>query len=202
MRGELDGLRQSSALALANLRRAASLVQSFKRTSIDQTSEQIRQTRHEGTHQRCPVCAAGQSQASSRHHQRSCPDALVLEGAPGLIEQLITNLVMNAVQHAFEDGQRAGTIRIRVRRETDDVHLEFSDDGVGMEADQMARIFEPFYTTRRGQGGSGLGLYICYSIVTTRLKGTIQCYGQVPAGCRFDVHFPANLVETAEQAKP
>ncbi len=202
LRGELDGLRQSSALALANLRRAASLVQSFKRTSIDQTSEQIRTFDMKELISDVLFALQGNLKRLPVTIDVDCPDALVLEGAPGLIEQLITNLVMNAVQHAFEDGQRAGTIRIRVRRDSDDVHLEFSDDGVGMEADQMARIFEPFYTTRRGQGGSGLGLYICYSIVTTRLKGTIQCYGQVPTGCRFDVHFPANLVDTAEQAKP
>jgi two-component system NtrC family sensor kinase len=202
LRGELDGLRQSSALALANLRRAASLVQSFKRTSIDQTSEQVRTFDMKELISDVLFSLQGNLKRFPITIDVDCPQAMVLEGVPGLIEQLITNLVMNAVQHAFMDGQRAGTIRIRVRRESDDVHLEFADDGVGMGADQMARIFEPFYTTRRGQGGSGLGLYICYSIVTTRLKGTIQCYGQVPAGCRFDVRFPANLVDTAEQAKP
>jgi signal transduction histidine kinase len=73
--------------------------------------------------------------------------------------------------------------------------MEFADDGVGMEPDQIARIFEPFYTTRRGQGGSGLGLYICYSIVTARLGGSIECRGQPQAGCRFDVRFPAARVD-------
>jgi signal transduction histidine kinase len=106
---------------------------------------------------------------------------------------------MNAVQHAFADGQRAGAITVRARREQDLVHLEFIDDGVGMAPVQIARIFEPFYTTRRGQGGSGLGLYICYTIVTARLGGTIQCHSQPQAGCRFDVRFPAQL---AEQEQP
>ena len=199
---ELTDLRQSSALAMANLRRAANLVQSFKRTSIDQASEQSRAFEMkelindvlfalQGTLKRLPITVTV-----------DCPDTMRLNGLPGLIEQLLTNLVMNAVQHAFCDGQRAGNILIRAQREGTRVHLEFGDDGVGMEADQIARIFEPFYTTRRGQGGSGLGLYICYSIVTARLGGTIECHGQPQAGCRFDVRFPAERVDKVEEVTP
>jgi signal transduction histidine kinase len=121
-----------------------------------------------------------------------------LNGVPGLIGQLLTNLMMNAVQHAFCEGQRAGNIRICVEREGDTIHLEFADDGVGLDPGQIARIFEPFYTTRRGQGGSGLGLYICYSIVTARLGGSIECHGHPDKGCRFDVRFPAVRLDQNE----
>jgi signal transduction histidine kinase len=192
LREGLDDLRQSQSLALANLRRAAKLVQSFKRTSIDQVSEQacafnmkelisdVLFALH-GTLKRLPVTITVE-----------CPDDLQLQGFPGLLEQLLTNLVMNAVQHAFDDGRRAGTIRLDVACVDGDVRLAFADDGVGMAAELQARIFEPFYTTRRNQGGSGLGLYICYSIVTSRLGGTIQCHSEPNAGCRFDIHFPAH----------
>jgi signal transduction histidine kinase len=174
-------------------------VQSFKRTSIDQTSEQARVFDMkelindvlfalQGTVKRLPINVSVE-----------CPDAMQLDGIPGLIEQLLTNLVMNAVQHAFCDGQRSGNIHIRVQREGSNIHMEFSDDGVGMDAEQIARIFEPFYTTRRGQGGSGLGLYICYTIVTARLGGSIECHGQPQAGCRFDVRFPAERVDKEEE---
>lgn len=201
LREELNGVRQGSALAMANLRRAANLVQSFKRTSIDQTSEQARVFEMselvndvlfalQGTLKRLPITV-----------HVECPPAMQLDGVPGLIEQLLTNLVMNAVQHAFCDGQRAGNIHIRVQREGSNIHLEFADDGVGMDAGQIARIFEPFYTTRRGQGGSGLGLYICYTIVTSRLGGSIECHGQPQAGCRFDVRFPAGPVDREEGTK-
>ena len=198
LREELNGVRQGSALAMANLRRAASLVQSFKRTSIDQTSEQVRAFEMkelisdvlfslQGTLKRLPITVGVE-----------CPEAMRLDGVPGLIEQLLTNLVMNAVQHAFCDGSRAGNIRIRVQREGTQIHLEFADDGVGMDAGQVARVFEPFYTTRRGQGGSGLGLYICYTIDTARLGGSIECHAQPQMGCRFDVRFPAERVDKEE----
>jgi signal transduction histidine kinase len=128
-----------------------------------------------------------------------CPDDLVLDGVPGLVEQLLTNLIMNAIQHAFDDGHRAGTIRIQVERADGGIHLAFTDDGAGMAAESRARIFEPFYTTRRDRGGSGLGLYICYGIVTSRLGGTVQCHSEPGAGCRFDIHFPVRAVAASEQ---
>ncbi|MCX7240067.1 MAG: DUF3365 domain-containing protein [Burkholderiales bacterium] len=193
LRNELQGLRQGGALAMSNLRRAANLVKSFKRTSIDQTSDQVRtfEMREliddvlfalQSTLKKCPI-------EISVH----CPSDLRLHGMPGLMQQLLTNLVMNAIQHAFAGGTRAGKIGIRVTRLAKDVHLEFSDDGDGMNAEQLSRIFEPFYTTRRSEGGSGLGLYICYNIVTSQLGGSIQCHSQPQAGCRFDIHFPAAI---------
>jgi signal transduction histidine kinase len=120
-----------------------------------------------------------------------CDDDLHLHGMPGVLEQLLTNLLMNAVQHAFNNGTRGGTIQITASLQADTVHLGFADDGKGMSADQVTRVFEPFYTTRRGEGGSGLGLYVCYNIVTTQLRGTILCESTPNAGCRFDIHFPA-----------
>jgi signal transduction histidine kinase len=119
---------------------------------------------------------------------------------PGLLEQLLTNLVMNAVQHAFDNGKRAGTIQIAASLQADLVHLVFMDDGAGMSADQVARVFEPFYTTRRGEGGSGLGLYVCYNIVTTQLRGTILCESTPNAGCRFDIRFPAQFTPSPRSA--
>ena len=202
LRGELADLRQSSALAMANLRRAANLVQSFKRTSIDQTSEHARAFEMKELINDVLFALQGVLKRLPITIDVDCPDAIRLNGVPGLIEQLLTNLVMNAVQHAFCDGQRAGNITIRVRREGANVHLEFADDGVGMDADQIVRIFEPFYTTRRGKGGSGLGLYICYGIVTDRLGGSIECHRQAQSGCRFDVRFPAERMDPQGEAIP
>ena len=125
----------------------------------------------------------------------NCADGLNLQGAPGVLEQLLTNLLMNAIQHAFDNGRRAGQIDIRADRDGSDLHLLFADNGVGMSVEHLARVFEPFYTTRRGQGGSGLGLYICYNIVTATLGGSIQCASTPGNGCQFDVRLPARFVD-------
>lgn len=195
LRAELGNMRESGALAMANLRRAAGLVQSFKRTSVDQTSEQLRDFQMKELIDDVLFSVHSHFKRFSIAIQVDCKDDLRLRGMPGVLEQLLTNLLMNALQHAFDEGKRAGTIAIRVDRKGDDVHLQFSDDGKGMDADNLLRIFEPFYTTRRAQGGSGLGLYICYNIVTTQLGGSISCTSQPEAGCRFDIHFPASIRE-------
>jgi signal transduction histidine kinase len=202
LREELEHLRSGSDLALANLRRTASLVQSFKRTSIDQSSDELRDFDMQEVIQDVLFVLNNQLKRLPVKVVVQCPAELKLHGAPGLIEQLLTNLIMNAILHAFAAGTRAGTITITAAIEQGLVHLQFSDDGLGMAAEQLARIFEPFYTTQRGTGGSGLGLYICYTIVSTKLGGSIQCHSAPQAGCSFDIRFPAGTRSVPAEATP
>jgi two-component system NtrC family sensor kinase len=199
LRAELDSLRQGGALALSNLRRAANLVQSFKRTSIDQASELVRPFVMKELISDVLFTLQNILKRLPIQIMVDCPPDLKLNGVPGLLEQLLTNLVMNAVQHAFDGGQSAGTIGLTVTREVDTVCIQFADDGAGISAAQIGHIFEPFYTTRRGEGGSGLGLYICYNIVTVKLGGTIQCESRQGGGCRFDIRFPAHFAPASNK---
>ena len=200
LRAELAGLRHGSTLALSNLRRAANLVQRFKRTSIDQAYEQVRAFEMKELIDDVIFALHNPLKPLPVEIVVTCPDDLRLDGVPGLVEQLLTNLLLNAIQHAFDSGTRSGTIQITVARDDDIVHLQFIDNGAGMTAEQLERIFEPFYTTCRGEGGSGLGLYICYNIVTAQLGGTIQCDSRPGAGCRFDIRFPAHSTGNRTQA--
>ncbi len=195
LRAALDTLRQGDRLAMSNLRRAAGLVQSFKRTSIDQSGEQARvfdlrelidDVLHSLQNQlkRLPVTI-----------DVDCPAHLKIDGLPGLLEQLMTNLLLNSVTHAFDHGARSGQIIIRATRHGEHLHLEYADTGSGMTQDVLDRLFEPFFTTRRGEGGSGLGMYICHNIVHARLGGTITCQSKPEAGVRFLIDFPARFVE-------
>jgi signal transduction histidine kinase len=86
--------------------------------------------------------------------------------------QIMTNLVMNSLVHGFSDGL-PGEIFIKVESVGDDVALSYRDTGVGMDKEQRERIYDPFYTTRRGSGGTGLGMNIVYNLVTQTLKGSI-----------------------------
>lgn len=203
LRSELDGLREGGALALSNLQRAARLVQSFKRTSTDQTSEEPRVlvvrelftdvlfTLH-NVLKRLPI---------QTHVE--CEPNLKIHGPAGLLEQVITNLVLNAVQHAFDNGARSGNVTLRASRSGNQLVMQCEDDGCGMPADQAQRVFEPFYTTRRGQGGTGLGLYVCYQIASTQLGGTLHCTSTPGKGSLFEMRFDAQFVETpASTAQP
>ena len=118
------------------------------------------------------------------------PDGIVMDSYPGPYGQVLTNLVLNALVHGFPD-ERAGTMRLAAKRlGSDQIEIQFDDDGIGMSEDVQRRAFEPFFTTRRNRGGTGLGLHIVYNLVTRRLGGRLDCNrksGGAPrsgSGCR------------------
>jgi signal transduction histidine kinase len=189
---QLDTLKQADKLAISNLRRAADLVRSFKRTSIDQSSDQIRKFNMKELLDDVLATLHSQFKRTKIVVEVSCSKEIVVLGVPGLLEQLFTNLLMNSLQHGFNQGQHAGTIRIVIEQEPNNrISLRYTDDGVGMSTDVINKIFEPFFTTARGKGGSGLGLYVCYNIVTTQLKGSISVSSTPGLGSCFDINFPA-----------
>ncbi|HEX5341546.1 MAG TPA: HAMP domain-containing sensor histidine kinase, partial [Duganella sp.] len=101
------------------------------------------------------------------------PEGMVFTSYPGALYQILNNLINNAINHAFENRQ-GGTITVRAEEVDDDIiELMFSDDGCGMPEDVLKRVFDPFYTTKMGQGGTGLGMNIVYNIVTGILGGRI-----------------------------
>ena len=121
---------------------------------------------------------------------------LMVSTYPGALYQIIANLVMNSLTHAFE-GRDQGTMRVSAHLDADVLHLEFADDGLGMPEDVRKRIFEPFFTTRRGRGGSGLGMHIVYNLATQRLGGTIECHSSPGQGTSFALKIPLRVVEPA-----
>jgi signal transduction histidine kinase len=113
-----------------------------------------------------------------------------MDSYPGPYGQVLTNLVLNALTHAFPD-KREGSIRLAARRvDPDYVEIELRDDGVGMSPDVQNRAFDPFFTTRRSRGGTGLGLHIVYNLVTQRLGGRLKLESAVGRGTVFTVRLP------------
>ncbi len=194
IQSNLDTLRQSSTLALSNLRRAANLVRSFKRSSIDQVSENARLFNLRELIDDVLLSQHNQLKKLPLEVIVDCPEDLTIDGHPGYYDQLLTNLLQNSIHHGFDDGERPGQIRIGVSLGADGhLGIHFSDDGKGMEKEVAAKIFEPFFTTRRGQGSSGLGLYICHQLSSVRLQGEIGCVSEPGKGTRFDILIPARL---------
>ncbi|MBI2306615.1 MAG: DUF3365 domain-containing protein [Rhodocyclales bacterium] len=201
LRSELATARTGSELALANLKRASSLVQRFKQSSIDQTSEQRRAFAVRGLIEDVAFSLKGALAKGSVELRIDCDPALTINSVPGLFEQVLVNLILNSLQHGFADGTRAGTIGITVSLPTrDTLRLIYRDNGSGMKKEVAERIFEPFFTTKRGEGGSGLGMFLCYNIVTEELAGQIRCTAQPGAGVEFDITVPCEIVE--EGGKP
>ena len=116
---------------------------------------------------------------------------------PGTISQIITNLVMNSLIHGYE-GNSEGNITISSSLHKDTVTLFYQDDGKGMDAETSRQVFEPFFTTRRGEGGSGLGMHVLYNLVIKSLSGKISCTTAPGEGVRMVITFPQNDPQTQE----
>lgn len=184
--------RESAAIVLSNLERAAELIQSFKQVAVDQTSRELRTIDldvylHETINSLQP-----RIKATAQRVELLCPPGISLHLAAGALSQLVSNLVLNALEHAFPEGQ-PGLVRVTASREGEMVQLVVQDDGGGMAADVLPRIFDPFFTTRRGAGGSGLGLHIVYNLVTQTFGGTIAVTSAPGEGSGFTLRWPASM---------
>jgi signal transduction histidine kinase len=127
-----------------------------------------------------------------------CPEDLVLDTYPGSLAQVLTNLVMNSLIHAFPAG-KTGKLSIAVRRTLPDMlRITFSDDGRGIAPHHLSKIFDPFFTTGRERGSTGLGLHIVYNLVTARLQGSIDVESRPGQGTRFTIDLPDTVSDRAE----
>jgi signal transduction histidine kinase len=182
--------RDASQQLVANLHRAGELIQSFKQVAVDRSHAERRQfLLGEATDQIItslkPVLKRGRIAL-----EVDVPEGLMVDGYPGSYGQILTNLFLNAVNHAFTDG-RAGTISISARpRGPDDVEIIFADNGAGMTPDVQRQAFDPFFTTRRNEGGTGLGLHIVYNLVTQQLGGRMMLESRLGQGTTFRIIMP------------
>ena len=180
---------ESSTSILTNLERAAELVQSFKKVAADQTSEEKRVFEMKGYLDQILVSLRPQFKRTPHKVTVTCPQNLVLNSYPGAVMQILTNLLMNSLIHGFADG-RAGEIDILVEEAGDNIVLSYRDSGVGMNKEQRERIYDPFYTTRRGGGGTGLGMNIAYNLITQTLKGAVVLDTAPGTGVFFVITIP------------
>ena len=196
----LESSRDASSQLVANLNRAAELIQSFKQVAADRNySDQRIFDLGDLTEQVVMSLRPG-----LRKHNLTlnvdCQPNLTMNSYPGPYGQVLTNLFLNSVAHAFPDG-KPGAVDIQVRESgKDNVEIMFSDNGCGMSLDVRRRAFDPFFTTRRDQGGTGLGLHIVYSIVTNRLGGRLDLDSEPGGGTRIQIILPrvAPLEQAAE----
>jgi len=190
----LKKLSIASGLTMSNLRRAAKLVGSFKRTSIDQSLENQRLFGLHEIIRDIVTSLESKFKSTAITIEVDCPTTLNLYSYPGVMGQILSNLILNSWNHGFDEGQLAGKISIYAYSEDEQIYLNYSDTGKGMTSEVLEKLFEPFYTTKRGKGGTGLGMFICYNLVMTRLNGTLKCQSQIGAGSQFYISFPSNII--------
>lgn len=184
----LQSFEQASDIILLNLQRAADLIKSFKLVAVDQSSDEQRRINLKTYIEEVLLSLRPKLKASRHQITLDCPDDIEVLTTPGALSQILTNLVVNSVTHAF-DADSAGQMSIQVRRLGQQVELHFADDGRGISAENLPRIFDPFFTTRRGQGGTGLGLNIVFNLVHQTLGGNLDVESSPGQGTRFTIRF-------------
>lgn len=189
----LDDTDAASAMLAANLGRIAQLVGNFRQIAVERRSEERRTLRlvpfvEEVLQHLEPVLLRARVRFEV-HGDRNFADQIY----PGALARLITTLVENAVMHAY-DGIDEPHLRVEVSALGDDCLLFCEDNGVGIADPDLIRVFEPFFTTRRMSGGTGLGLYVAHNIAHELLHGGISAESVSPHGCRIVVRWPATRV--------
>ena len=177
-RSELDAVlarcREALGLADTEVRRLVGLVQRFKQVAVDRTTLERRRF------DLAEVIL--DADARLRRWEGQSPVTLELALAPGIemdsypgpLQQVVSNLLNNALAHAFQEGE-SGVISIRTAPDgPEHVTIRVADNGQGIPAELLSRIFEPFFTTRRGKGSTGLGLHIAHQLAGDVLGGTLQ----------------------------
>ncbi|MEM7017497.1 MAG: ATP-binding protein [Pseudomonadota bacterium] len=191
----LDTATESCELVLNNLNRTGDLVKSFKMVSADQTSEERREYDLHAYLSDILLSLGPNLKKNNHSVELHCPIGIEMDGYPGALAQVITNLVMNSLNHAFDPGQK-GYMEINATAlDNDTVEISYTDDGRGISEEHISKIFDPFFTTKRGEGGTGLGLNIVYNLVHDTLRGELSCTSKLGEGIRFDIKIPRRINE-------
>ena len=197
-RSQLDEFVRSSRDAaqqlVANLHRAGELIQSFKQVAVDRSHAERRQFDLSESTDQIIASLRPVLKKATIAVTVEVPAGLLIDGYPGSYGQILTNLFLNAATHAFAGG-RSGTIAISAKpRGPEDVEIIFADNGAGMTPEVQRQAFDPFFTTRRNDGGTGLGLHIVYNLVTQQLGGRMMLDSKLGQGTTFRIIMPRAIV--------
>lgn len=190
-----DSMTDAAGAVQANLERAGGLIQNFKQVAVDQSSVQERDFDLAGYLGEIVQSLQPRFRGTGFRFEMDCPRGIMMHGDPGALYRVVSNLVMNSLDHGFE-GMLSGAISLTARRGEGGVVIEYRDDGKGMTREQRQRLFEPFYTTKRGRGGTGLGMHIVWTNVKQILGGTITCVSAPGKGTRFTLTIPQHVEAT------
>jgi len=199
MEGYLEETEEAARVITATLKRAKDLVENFKQVAVDRQSNRRRGFDLDAV--LAETVATLQPSLKGRPFELHTDLAARAEvdGYPGALGQVVSNLIDNAIKHGF-DGRQSGRITVTSRADADDtVTITVTDDGNGIPAEHRRRLFDPFFTTKLGQGGSGLGMSIVHRLVSEVMGGSIAVDSTVGHGTRITIHLPvtAPVEETA-----
>ncbi len=190
----LHTVKEIANSILINMERAAELISSFKQVAADQSSEKRRVFNLKEYIHEILLSLRPRYKNTGHVLEVECDETIELNSFPGAFSQILNNLIMNSLVHGFRNMDN-GIISMHITRENDNIVFVYKDNGAGMNREQKKKLFDPFYTTMRGKGGTGLGMSIVFNLVTQTLKGHIECQSAEGEGVCFTMTFPARTTE-------
>ena len=188
MNEHLASVMDAVEVMVRNLEKSSEIVVGFKQVAIDQSTFEVRKFKMD-TYIKEIIRNLTPKLKKTRHRiEVDCPDNLEIVSYPGAISQILTNLVMNSLIHGFEEIQE-GIINIEVKKEKEVIIFKYCDNGVGIKLDMQEKVFDPFYTTKKNQGSTGLGLHIIHNLVVQALEGRIHLESSQNDGVVFHIEF-------------
>jgi signal transduction histidine kinase len=179
---------QSLRLLLNNLNRASDLITSYKQVAVDQTSDKTRKI-NVAQYLNEIIQSLHPKLKKTKHTVKvNCAENIDIYCHAGAISQIFTNLIINSIIHGF-DAIESGTITINAELKGERLFLHYQDDGIGVPQDKLSQLFDPFYTTKSGDGGTGLGTHIINELVTDTLNGQIVAHSEAGQGLSYDIEF-------------
>ncbi len=193
----VNSVRVGGDLVVRNLHRADELVKNFKQVAADQASEQRRKFDLAETVQEVLEILGPSLKKKPHEVVTDIAHGMVMDSFPGPVGQVVINLINNCYLHAFDDGA-AGVVSISAVRAGDQIRLTVADNGTGMSAEHLKQLFRPYFSTKIGQGGTGLGMTIVENLVYKTLGGSIDVRSQIGKGTEFILLLPVSAPQLHE----
>ncbi|MDP2571996.1 ATP-binding protein [Vibrio penaeicida] len=193
----MQDISESVSILTSNLQRAEVLVSSFKQVAVDQSDQSYQRFLFKEHLEKLIVSLSHELKLHDAKIEVQCEDSLSVESYPSAYVQIFTNLITNSLKHGFDDWGGERCISIAIASDTENLVIDYRDTGKGISSEVNDRIFEPFVTTKRGKGGTGLGANIVYNLVTQLLKGQIESNSDIESGAQFIITAPLDLASTS-----
>jgi len=190
----IDSTIEASDLSVRNLQRAADIVETFKQVAVDQSTLDIRKVKLCDYIGKILTNLSPKLKKTGHKVNFECDETIEVITYPGVIAQILTNLVINSIVHGF-DGIEKGEIHISVSHQNDLIRMTYKDNGVGIPDKNIDRVFNPFFSTKHNKGSSGLGLHLVHNLVTQTLEGTVHLSSSEQSGVEFRIAFSETLFD-------
>ena len=191
MESRLFILSESSHLLVRTLDYASNLIKSFKQISVDQITNDIREFNIKDYIKEIFLTNSNKLKSIPVKIIIKCEeDGLLIKTSPGVIAQIFNNLIQNSIIHGFNNFKNNARIKVIISSKKDMINIVYEDNGQGIDLNIKESVFEPFITTKRNSGGTGLGLNIVYNLIYQRLKGSLTLTSKKDVGTKFVIEIP------------